>query len=242
MLELREARLQIGRGRENGSGVYGIAGSSPTNEPTNGVVGIASGHANSQAALFLGRVGVNGRLSVAGDMAVSGLIEGELVSAENAPIVAGPASRPMCSGAFNCMASGVLKAVTLSVSGAKNFEIPHPLDPKHATLRHAAIEGPGMYTIYRGRVKTDANGSARVRMPDWFDALNRDLEYQLTTIGSFSRAMVAQEFHDGAFTIRTEDPGVTVSWLVTGERDDAYARAHPYAVEVSNAKAERRMP
>jgi hypothetical protein len=96
-----------------------------------------------------------------------------------------------------------------------------------------------MKNIYDGVVRTDGRGYATVRLPRWFQALNERFRYQLTTIRSFSRAVVWREVHDNNFVIRTRRPHVRVSWQVTGIRHDAYARAHRIAVEVPKARRDR---
>lgn len=128
---------------------------------------------------------------------------------------------------------------TLTAS-VKNFRIDHPLHPTEQYLTHAAIESDAMKNLYDGVVTTDGRGFATVTMPDWFDALNKDLRYQLTVVGrSFARAIVWQELRDDRFVIRTDEPRVKVSWQVTGIRDDAWARAHPMRVESPKTGADR---
>jgi trimeric autotransporter adhesin len=61
--------------------------------------------------------------------------------------------------------------------------------------------------------------------------LNGDFRYQLTVIGQFAQAIVASEILDSKFSIKTDKPNVKVSWLVTGARQDACAKAHPLVVE-----------
>ena len=82
-------------------------------------------------------------------------------------------------------------------------------------------------------------GEATVRLPDWFETLNRDFRYQITPIGSFARAMVETEIEGNRFVIRTEEPTVRVSWQVSGIRHDAYAKAHPIVVEAEKSAAEK---
>jgi len=127
----------------------------------------------------------------------------------------------------------VLITGDLIVTGVKQFRIPHPLDPQRKWLAHAAVESPEMKNIYDGNVTTNAKGYAVVRLPAYFQALNRDYRYQLTVIGSFAQAIVWKEIAGNRFTIRTSKPHVKVSWQVTGIRHDAYARAHPMQVETS---------
>ena len=76
-------------------------------------------------------------------------------------------------------------------------------------------------------------------LPDYFQSLNRDFRYQLTVIGQFAQATVANEIRDNHFTIKTNKPGVKVSWQVTGIRQDAYANAHRIPVEEQKAEQER---
>jgi hypothetical protein len=119
------------------------------------------------------------------------------------------------------------------------FRIDHPLRPARAYLQHSFVESPDMKNVYDGVVRTDARGYATVMLPSWFQALNERFRYQLTTIGSFARAIVWREVRRNRFAIRTSRPGVKVSWQVTGIRHDAYARAHPLAVELPKTGAAR---
>lgn len=119
---------------------------------------------------------------------------------------------------------------TLSKFGGA-FTIDHPLDPEHKTLSHSFVESPDMMNVYNGVVTTDASGYAVVRLPDWFEALNRDFRYQLTVIGQFAQAIIDTEIAQNRFTIRTDHPDVKVSWQVTGIRHDPWAEKHRIIVE-----------
>ena len=123
--------------------------------------------------------------------------------------------------------------------GGGSFKIDHPLDPENRYLYHSFVESPDMMNIYNGNVVTDENGEASVMLPGWFEALNRDFRYQLTVIGTFAQAIVADEIKDNRFVIRTSAPNVKVSWQVTGVRQDAYANKHRIKVEEQKAKQER---
>jgi hypothetical protein len=127
----------------------------------------------------------------------------------------------------------------LNVSGHKNFRIDDPLDPAGKYLFHSSIESSEMIDIYSGNIVTDAQGEAVVQLPDWFQALNTDFRYQLTVIGDFAQAVIASEVHDNRFGIRTDKPGVKVSWQVTGVRQDPYAKANPLVVEQDKPEGER---
>src|SRR5262249_41810352 len=118
--------------------------------------------------------------------------------------------------------------------------IDHPLDPENKYLSHVAVQSDGMLDIYSGNVTTDARGEAVVTMPDWFEALNKDFRYQLTSIGApGSNLYVAEEIHDNRFKIAGGKAGMKVSWLVTGVRHDPYANAHRIPVEESKPAAEK---
>ncbi len=127
---------------------------------------------------------------------------------------------------------------TLSKGGG-SFKIDHPLDPENKYLLHSFVESPDMMNIYNGNVVTDNEGYATVTMPEYFDALNRDFRYQLTVIGEFAQAIVAEEISGNRFVVRTDKPNVKVSWQVTGVRHDAFANANRIQVEVDKSPEER---
>ena len=127
----------------------------------------------------------------------------------------------------------------LTVSGVKNFKIDHPLDPENKYLYHAAIESSEVLNVYSGNVITNAIGYAVIALPEWFEAINRDFRYQLTVVGVFAQAIVADEIRNNHFRIRTNAPGVKVSWQVTGVRSDAVMRTHPFKAEEDKPERER---
>jgi hypothetical protein len=128
----------------------------------------------------------------------------------------------------------------LSKAGG-SFKIDHPLDPANKYLYHSFVESPDMMNIYNGNATTDGQGNAVVRLPEWFETLNRDFRYQLTVIGQFSQAIVASKVGNHQFAIKTDKPNVEVSWQVTGIRQDAWANAHRIPVEVQKPEADRGM-
>lgn len=107
-----------------------------------------------------------------------------------------------------------------------SFKIDHPQDPENKYLVHSFVESPDMMNIYNGNIVTDANGKATVELPAYFDALNMDFRYQLTVIGDFAQAVIAEEIQSNHFSIKTDKPGVKVSWQVTGIRNDPWAQAN----------------
>jgi hypothetical protein len=127
---------------------------------------------------------------------------------------------------------------TVSKSGG-SFKIDHPLDPANKYLYHSFVESPDMMNIYNGNITTDGNGMAVVELPEWFEALNRDFRYQLTVVGQFAQAIVAEKVKGNRFTIQTSSPNVEVSWQVTGIRQDAWANDNRIRVEEEKSEKER---
>jgi hypothetical protein len=125
------------------------------------------------------------------------------------------------------------------VTGSKAFHIDHPLDPANKYLNHFAIESNEVLDTYSGNVTTDGSGTATVTLPNYFQALNANFRYQLTAIGQFAQAIVAEEIQNNQFVIKTDKPSVKISWQVTGVRSDAYAKAHPVPVEEDKSEQER---
>ena len=132
----------------------------------------------------------------------------------------------------NVTISGNLSVVGSLTKGSGTFKIDHPLDPENKYLSHSFVESPEMKNVYDGVVKLDGAGQAWIELPGWFEALNSDFRYQLTAIGaSMPGLFVAQEISKNRFLIDGGQPGGKVSWQVTGNRRDPYARVHPIAVE-----------
>jgi len=96
-----------------------------------------------------------------------------------------------------------------------------------------------MMNIYTGNVITDERGEATIKLPDYFEALNREFRYQLTVIGQFAQAIVLSEISNNRFTIKTDKAQVKVSWQVTGIRQDAYANANRVRAEEAKPQKER---
>jgi len=122
------------------------------------------------------------------------------------------------------------------------LKIDHPLDPAHKYLQHSTVVSPQMKDVYDGVATTNARGFATVRLPRYFQALNRSFRYQLTVVGKAhwdAKAAVWSEIKNNRFTIRTDQPRVKVSWQVTGIRHDRYANANPTRVIVAKPKADQ---
>jgi trimeric autotransporter adhesin len=185
-----------------------------------GVHGVIGNHSNGNYGhLGTSWDGVVGRSDVSGGYSIWG------VQGENATF----------AGRFT---GNVSVTGTLSKGGG-SFEIDHPLDPENKILRHSFIESPDMMNVYNGNVETDAQGRAEVKLPDYFEALNDSFRYQLTVIGTFAQAIIGEEIRDNRFLILTDQPGVKVSWQVTGIRRDAWANENRIVVEEYKEEAQR---
>jgi len=112
---------------------------------------------------------------------------------------------------------------TLSKSSG-TFKIDHPVDPYNKFLYHSFVESPDMMNIYNGNITTNSNGEVTVELPDYFESLNVEFRYQLTVMGDFAQAIIADEITGNQFKIKTDKPNIKVSWQVTGVRNDTYAK------------------
>ncbi len=133
----------------------------------------------------------------------------------------------------NVVCSGTINGSTGAI------KIDHPLDPSNKFLLHSNVQSPDMMNVYNGNVILDEKGEAVVEMPSYFEALNSDFRYQLTCIGGFAPVYVADEISDGRFVIAGGEPGMKVSWQVTGIRADVVAKAHRLPVEVEKSDEEK---
>ncbi|HEV8597585.1 MAG TPA: hypothetical protein VGR23_07675 [Candidatus Dormibacteraeota bacterium] len=140
----------------------------------------------------------------------------------------------------NAGVSGDLDVIGTVSKGGGTFKIDHPLDPANKYLLHSFVESPDMKNVYDGVVTLDGKGEATVDLPAYFDALNKDFRYQLTAIGQAAPDLhIKSKARNNKFSIAGGAAGQEVSWLVTGIRQDAYAKAHPVVVELAKEGAEK---
>jgi hypothetical protein len=115
--------------------------------------------------------------------------------------------------------------------------IDHPLDPVERYLRQPAVHSSEMKNVYDGVLVLDSTGEAWVELPDWFEALNESFRYQLTAIGAPGPNLhVAERISGNRFMIAGGEPGMEVSWQVTGVRHDPVAER--YAIQVEERKSD----
>ena len=151
----------------------------------------------------------------------------------------GTGSNGATNGRAGTFVGDVLVQGNFSATGAKMFKIDHPLDPENKYLNHAAIESSEVLDIYSGNITTDQNGDAIIGLPEWFEAVNQDFRYQLTVVGQFAQAIVANKIQGNRFMIKTNAPNVEVSWQVTGVRSDAVMKKYTFKAEEEKAERER---
>lgn len=147
------------------------------------------------------------------------------------------------NGCTSCLAGDFFGDVVVSgtlTATTKHFRIDHPLDPVNKYLVHASVESSEMKNFYDGIVALDNKGEAVVQLPDWFQAVNGSLRYQLTAIGASSPGLyIAQEVKANRFTIAGGAPGIKVSWQITGVRQDRFSQENPLVVEQPKSASER---
>ena len=92
-----------------------------------------------------------------------------------------------------------------------------------------------MMNIYNGVATLNSAGEVEIKLPDYFEALNRDFRYQLTPVGEYAPVYVASKIKDKYVSSCWGKAGLEVSWQVTGVRHDAEANAHRIQVEEEKA-------
>lgn len=116
----------------------------------------------------------------------------------------------------------------LVATGVKSFEIDHPLDPENKLLRHFAIESNEVLNHYRGIAVFDENGAVTITLPDYFEAINRSVSYQLAAVGAAMPELhIRSEIDGNSFVIAGGKAGKKVSWIVEAERNDKYLQTSP---------------
>jgi hypothetical protein len=89
-----------------------------------------------------------------------------------------------------------------------------------------------MKNVYDGVATLNSKGEATVKMPRWFEALNRDFRYQLTAIGASAPNLhIAKGISKNTFSIAGGKPKMKVSWQITGIRKDRWAEQNRVRVE-----------
>lgn len=110
---------------------------------------------------------------------------------------------------------------SFSVTGTKNFEIPHPHPDKSHThvIRHGAVESPTAGdTLYRYQVEATLDGeTVEVQLPDYFQYLNKNVDVHVSPHMHFGRAFGYIE--GDILKVSCEKVGIYKT-LVIGTRND----------------------
>jgi hypothetical protein len=203
-------------GQKISQAIVGYA-NTPSIDENIGVIGIAEGTG-------VHKYGVYGRLVGTASSGISAAIYGnDVINVANS--YAGH-----FEGKVNVVGNLTVSGNS-SASGVKTFRIDHPLDPENKILRHAAMESNEVLNQYSGNISTDADGLATVILPNYFETLNKDFRYQLTSIGTFAQAIIKTEVANNQFVIQTNQPNTKVSWQITGVRNDRVMIAKPFIAE-----------
>ncbi len=233
--------------------VSGVLGESVS--PTSGaagVIGSAGGapNANYTSNLAAGGIGVlglnTGNYAIAG---VSDFIAGNFINVSTGGTTESKLQFGLAANAMKAYGNvsisawqsqlGDLSVAGTLTKGGGAFKIDDPIDPANKYLYHSFVESPDMMNIYNGNVVLDHNGEAVVTLPPYFEALNMDFRYQLTSVGKFSPVYVAEEIQNNQFVISGGRPYGKVSWQVTGIRHDPFANANRIPNEVEKEPAAR---
>ena len=127
----------------------------------------------------------------------------------------------------------------LTVSGTINSSVNHPQDPTKS-IHHAALQTPMPYSMYKGVITTNSAKKAQVELPDYFRSLHSDVNYYLTTPNSFAEARISQNLNGNQFEIETEEPNVTVHWMVVADQDNPALRKKPFQTIRAKASVPQR--
>jgi hypothetical protein len=186
---------------------------------------------------------LNGYLDVNGDVSAGMFMGGGLYTPGNVGIGEWPdpiANLYVMQGEiYAAILNGDVLVTGFLDKAGGGFKIDHPLDPEGKYLCHSFVESPDMKNVYDGVATMDMRGEAVVELPHYFEAANKDFRYQLTCIGGFAPVYVAEEMSDNRFKIAGGEPGMKVSWLVTGIRKDPVAELNRIQVEVEKKPEEQ---
>jgi hypothetical protein len=221
-------------------GVYGYTGSLYYGI---GVIGVQPSYSTSDfssccwnpAGFFGGRNGVIAVTKEDGGYGVTGIYASTTGSGyaiygkSNSPNTTAIYGENYAGGSAGYFAGDVYVIGNLSASGTKPFRIDYPLDPANKYLYHYAVESPQVQNQYNGTVTLDTSGEAVVDLPVYFSSVNTGpFQYQLTAIGAPGPNLyIAQEVTGNQFKIAGGTPGMKVSWLLFGLRNDPWIQDHP---------------
>jgi hypothetical protein len=219
----------------DGTGVYGLS----NNIGVEGVRGNASGAVGGLGAFPAVLGDTNTGDGVVGVTSADGMtgVWGEATGSGAVGVYGEALSPNSYAGLFS---GNVEVGGNLQASGTKAFKIDDPLDPANKYLLHYAVESPQVQNQYNGTVTLDANGEAVVSLPEYFSAINTGpYSYQLTAIGAPGPNLyIAEEVTGNQFKIAGGTPGLKVSWLLYGQRNDPWMQDNPQSDVVNKPASE----
>lgn len=123
---------------------------------------------------------------------------------------------------------------SFTVSGTKNFEIPHPKPEKKAThvIRHGAVESPTPGdTLYRWKIQaTKDNDLVTIDLPDYFIYLNKDVQIFVTPQGHFGNGYGTLNRETEQLEIHCQLAG-EYNVLVIGTRNDDHPSVQDWYIK-----------
>ena len=226
----------------NGIGYNGVSGSSSYNQGF-GIFGQNSASPNIPSSFFASAVAGVGSIGVQGQT-LNGQLPGVYGQNLNSGFtynniaVLGSSNTGVGVWGENLDGSffGVYSIGDLGASGVKTFMIDHPGDPENKYLKHFSIESDEILNVYRGIAAFDENGEAVVELKDYVELVNMNFTYQLTMINGFAPVYIKEKVSNGQFVIAGGQPGLEVSWQLSGERNDPYMKQHPEKRDVEVEK------
>ena len=121
-----------------------------------------------------------------------------------------------------------------TVSGTKNFEIPHPKPEKKVThvIRHGAVESPTPGdTLYRWKIQaTKDNDIVTIDLPDYFIWLNKDVQVFVTPQGHFGNGYGTVNRETEQLEIHCQYEG-EYNVLVIGTRNDDHQSVQDWDIK-----------
>ena len=199
----------------NIQGVYGLTHSSTGY----GVYGFADKTSGANT-------GVGGRTSSTTGRALYGF-----ASSSSGINYALRASTNSSSGWAGYFVGNVKVTGTVTKTGFTKTAMDHPLDPSHKYLNHADVLSSELLNLYTGNTVLGAKGSAVVTLPEWFEALNSEIRYQLTCIGGQANVFISKKVRSNQFEISGGYQGLEVSWILTATRRQAQSTKKPFELE-----------
>jgi hypothetical protein len=148
---------------DDGVGVRGVSGSTDATE------GLTFGNGYGHYSLHFSAEPGGGVLGVS--VLGSGVEGFTFASSRDNSDVA--AVRGQSANGFAGLFVGPVRVTGALQKAGGGFTVDHPSDPENKYLSHSFVESPEMLNVYSGTVTTNRDGVARVRLPAYFEALNR---------------------------------------------------------------------